>query len=502
VLPKKAILGAIWSIGTGFGSRAVTLASTLLLTRFLAPAVYGEVSLAAVVVMTANMVSQCGLGQYIVAKRAGREILFQATVISMSLGFAALALVVLLRDPLCASFGAPGAAAYLPWLGVAMAMDRIAFIPERVLLRDMRFRAASISRSLGEVVFGVGTVAFAALGHGGNAVVIATLLRSALKLLVALAVVDRREWLTPCRLDRATTKEFFRFGGPITVASVSELGSRRWDNLLMAALFGPAVAGMYNYAYNLADIPASQIGESIGDVLAPSLAEMEHHQRREALLRALTLVILVVCPLAVGLGTVAPTLVKTFFDARWEPIWPMLAILSMLSVVRPVAWMVAPYLQVESRPRTMMLLELSKAAFLLIALVGLGLLGGPLWACAAPGVAFTYNALSNLWVLKRIDASSRSGARAGLSIGGMLRPLLPPLLACGPMVGAVLGVRYGLGHASSIPKLGALALEMLAGALVFVPSAWILAPAASKELVRQVAGALAARREKPDHITA
>ncbi|HVY47093.1 MAG TPA: oligosaccharide flippase family protein [Minicystis sp.] len=485
-IPKKAVLGALWSISTGFGARAVTLAATLLITRFLSPEVYGEVSLASVIVLTAHTASSFGLGQYVVAKQTPRGVTAQATWLYVAIGLVAFGLIVLVREPLSAFFGTPGSAQYLPWLAVAAALDRVAFMPERVMYRDMRFRTASIARSLGEVVFGVGCVAFAAAGYGGDAIVIGTFMRSILKLGIDLVVVDRREWLAPPRLERAQVRDFFRFGVPLTIASISEFGSRRWDNLLMSRLFGPAVAGMYNYAYNLADIPATQIGESIGDVLVPSFAEMDAPRRKAALLRSITLVTLIVGPLALGLGAVAPTLVRSVFDARWEPMWRMLAILSVLSVVRPVAWIVAPYLQVYDKPGTMMRLEVSKTALLLVSIVVLGRIGGPLLACAAPGVAFSVNAVANLFVVRQME---------GVPVRRTLGPLVPPLLACAPMVAAVVAVRHLLAAAGHLPRFAGLGIEVTSGAIAFVASAFVIARAATRDLLGLLRGA--ARRGRP-----
>jgi PST family polysaccharide transporter len=286
--------------------------------------------------------------------------------------------------------------------------------------------------------------------------------------------------MTRPRYDAAQLKDFMRFGVPLTVASLSEFGSRRWDNLLMGKLFGPAIAGMYNFAYNIADIPASQIGESIGDVLVPSFAEMDRERRKAALLRAMTTVTLVVSPLALGLGAVAPTLVTTVFSANWQPMWPMLAILSVLSVVRPVAWIVAPYLQVYDRPGTMMRLEVSKTALLLASLVALGLAFGPLAACAAPGVAFGFNALANLWVVQKMEK---------VRVGSMLFPLLPPVFACAPMVGAVIGVRHALGAFGPVPHAVGLAAEIVVGAAAFVGAALLIARAASRDFIDLLRGA-------------
>ena len=63
--------------------------------------------------------------------------------------------------------------------------------------------------------------------------------------------------------------------------------------------------GQYNLAYNLADVPAIQVGEQIALVLMPSMAELPPERRARALERSSALLSLIIFPLAVGLGLVA-----------------------------------------------------------------------------------------------------------------------------------------------------------------------------------------------------
>ncbi len=116
--------------------------------------------------------------------------------------------------------------------------------------------------------------------------------------------------------------------------------------------------------------------------------------------------------------------------------------------------------------------------------VVLGHLGGPLWACAAPGVAFTFNAFMNLHVVKRME---------GVPVSRTLLPLLPPILSCVPMIGAVLAIRAGLARVGPLPRFAGLAAECIGGAVVFVASALVIAKSASRELL----GLLRNRRRGP-----
>jgi lipopolysaccharide exporter len=490
----------VWTVVTSVGARAVGLAGTLLLTRFLDPGEYGEVSLASVVILTATTFSNCGLSQYIVSKPdAGRAAAFHATFYFTVLGLCALAVALALGGPIGALIQAPGIGRWLPGLALAAVLERVGTVQDRILVRDMRFRAVGLLRSLGEVVYSVGSVGLAATGvgrwwGGGEAVVIASIARSAVRLVALATVTPRREWLSPCAITWKKTRELFAFGLPMSVATLAGFGSRRWDNLVFSSHFGQGAAGVYNLAYNLADIPATQIGETIGDVLVPSFAQMESGpRRRRALLLALRQMMLLVAPLAFGLGAVAPALTRTFFDQRWQGIQVELALLSVLSAVRPIGWIGSSYLQVEDRPRPIMILESVKtvgvvvmmhlAAVLAPRLSGGGRLGaGEDWACVAVGLAFGLNALGYMAVLRKKD---------GIPVREQLAQVAPPMVACAPMVAAVTAVEHALEGAA--PPGVRLLVEIAVGALVFVPSALVLAPGTARELVSLLRTALRKR---------
>jgi lipopolysaccharide exporter len=488
-LVRDTVRGALWTISTGMGSRAIGLVGTLLLTRFVAPEEYGEVTVAVVLVMTANQFSSLGLGQYLVARpESDPSTTWHVTTYHVLLGLLALFGVLAFAGPLGRSLDAPGMVRFLPGLALATLLDRISFVPERLLVRDLRFGPLSGTRSASEVLYSVTCVGLAALGWGALAIVIGNVVRSVVRLVLFAALVKRKEWLQPYRLTLRQTSELFAFGVPMALGALAAFAARRWDNLLVARFFGPGPAGMYNLAYNLADVPAIQVGEQIGDVLLPSFARLEPERRGAALVRSMSLLGLVVFPLAVGLGAVAPTLVSAIFDPRWQPMAPMLLLLSALSVARPVGWTIASYLQARQLPRLIFWLEGWKLLWLVLCLVTFGRVS-PLFACAAVGVAFAAHALASLWVVRRID---------GVPLAKSLGSLLPASLACLPMVGGVLGLRKLLEILGGVGPVVGLTLEIVAGALCYALGAVLFARHATRDLVARVLDAVRpARRRTP-----
>jgi PST family polysaccharide transporter len=201
------------------GSRAIGLVGTLIITRFIAPAEYGEVMVAAVLGMTANQLSIIGWGQYLVAHpQAPRSTVFHVTAFHIGLGVLALAVLLLCGRSLGLLFDAPGMARYLPALSLSVLLDRLAFVPERILVRELRFGRLSIARTAGDLVHSLCSISLAALGFGGAAIVAGNVARSLVRLSINVASVERRDGREAARLDRVVRVRDPPLGQPARLA--------------------------------------------------------------------------------------------------------------------------------------------------------------------------------------------------------------------------------------------------------------------------------------------
>jgi lipopolysaccharide exporter len=500
---------------SGSGARVVGILGTLAVTRYLHPEQYGEVSLAALIMLITTMLTSGGLSQYIAARpKAGRDVMFHATVFYLLFGTLGVAATLLFGDQIGAMVRAPGIVKYLPGLALASMLDRIATIQDRIQLRSMRFRSVGVQRTLGEMVYAgvsVGLAAFAAdTPYGGaNALVWGSLARGGLRVITLSITTPRADWLSPCKLDWKITREMLSFGVPMAVVTIASMGAQKFDNIVFQYHFGLAWLTFYNLAYNFADMPSALIGDQIGDVLVPSFAHMQDDEgRKQALLLAMRMMVLIVTPLAIGLALVAPTLSKLAFDRRYqEGIIKILQILAMFSMAKTITWVGTSYLQVRNQPRVIMKLEVGRMLGVLIVMnafifAGVAMYGrghAVRWACWSVVFVFTVSAFSYMAAIRKLD---------GISLRDQIMPLLPPLLACVPMVLAVIAMRrvftylhMFMPHQTAVTigaqmKLYAprLILEVILGAIVFVPSALILAPRSSRELLRLVRDAIRRRR--------
>jgi len=485
-LAAKAARGAAWTILSSVGGRAIGVIGTLVVTRFLAPSEVGEVGTAAIIVTSVNWLTTLGFGQYVIVRgrtEPGPEAVWHATVASWVLGLLALGAVALFAVPVAGLVRSYEAALYIPGMALAIGIRRASSVAEKVLVRQLKFRAVGLTLTLGELAYAITTIGFATHGHGGMSVVYGNIAQYSIVTLIILWAAGWRSWATPTPLSWKRFKDMLHFGAPLAMESIAHNAARYWDNLAVRRIFGETATGLYNLSYNLADVPAVHIGEQIGSVLLPSLASLPPERRPRAFERATALLSLIIFPLACGLGAVSNTLVRLTLSEEWQDVAPLLTVLAVLSVFRPVGWVVSSYLQAQERNKPLMYLELGKVVVLIGGIYALSPWGLRASACAV-GVAFGLHTFAGIWLVLR------NGPSPWVLLSGFVRPLI----ASGVMSAAVLAIRFtaarfGLDHPGVL-----LAVEIFVGVAIYVPVAYVLCNRTAKDLLALVKQVMRRRR--------
>lgn len=472
----------MWNVGASTLTRVIGLIGTLFMTRLLRPDVIGEVASAVVIAQTANWLSHWGFNQYMIVRGIeGAEQTYHVAVVNLVcavVGLGAAAGTGALFAPV---FHAPHLGSYLPGMTLAILVRRVGAIPDKVLARELRFRELAIANGVADVAYTISAIALAAATSlGGQAIVVGNIIQSTIATVLIFHFAGM-SWLERVPWRWARVREIFGFGIPLGFAQVFDFATRYWDNLAFGAYFGPKVVGLYNMAYNLADIPAVQVGEQISGVLLPAMTGLDLRDRKTAVIRSTGLMALVVFPLAVGLGAVAPTLIRCLLPDAWQGVAPLLVMLSVLSVARPMGWGVGVYLASLSRTRTIMILDLLKLVLLFGGIVALAPLG-PVWTAAAVGIAFGGQSLIKIGLVVYTDA---------LPVWPLATAVLRPLAACGVMAAAVLATRNGL-ESIGVASAGVrLVVEIATGVVTYVVAALVVARPIARDFLQLLGRALA-----------
>ena len=482
---EGAAHGAVWNVATTLVTRLAGLVGTLAITRFVAPQVLGEVAAASVCVLTAMMVTQLRYGNYVIAKNAKPDEAFNANVVHIALGVVALVVVILLRDPLAKFFGSPNMGKYVPGFALSALIERVSYIPERTLMRELKFRPLSIARSAGELSYTAISLSLAPF-LGGMAIVVGNLARATILTGMTIRASNWKDYGRRAPLRWSTIREMTIYSAPGALAGLAELAAAKWDNLLVSRYFGPRQHGLYNLAYNMAETPTGAVGEQVADVLFPSFARLEPERREPALRRAVALIGLIIFPLAVGLGSVSPTIVRTFFGPDWVDVAPMLAILSVLSITRTMGSPLVAFMQAQHRQRPLMILSLAKVV-ILIGAVMVFAPHGPLWTCVGVGLTFVLDTFLCMVFLRVLDGIKMLPLVAGLG---------PVCIASAMMSGGVYLTRMQLRSAGLGAGWLSLFIEVAAGGVVYIAASFLVARPLAMDLLTQVRKVIQRRRAK------
>jgi len=483
---RAAASGAFWSIGIGVGARVVGLVGTLAITHYLSPEVLGEVAAATILAMTASWLSHWGFNQYVIVKgQESSDGVFHATVLHLVLGLVAIGIVLLLADRFTSFLNAPNLGEYLPGMALVVIIKRFGSIPDKLLVRDMRFKYIALSTGAGELAYIALAVALVVTTDlGGHAIVIANIVQAAIVTAAVTRGAGLARWLSPKPWRWQRVGEILRFGAPIGVESALFEAGRQWDKLMFSRFFGPHTTGMYSLSYNLSDLPASHIGEHVASVLVPTMINIEPSRRHRVFAEACGLLAIVVMPMAVGLACVADTLVKVLLSAEWQGVADFLAVLAAIAVLRPFTAANYSFLMASGRTWPLLWFEVLKMTVMFGGIALLAPYGAVVAASALP-MALAAQLVAGLVVL----------SRHGFPVRTLFAQVWGPALAAAGIAAAVLPLREAFA-ATDVSLVVRLATEIVVGAVVYVVAAWIFARATLLRFVHAAREQLG-RRARP-----
>lgn len=450
--------------------RVLEIVTVVVLARLLEPEHFGAVGLALVVMTSLNLFAQAGMGSAIVQTDAdARKAAFNGFLVTGLAGAALFVLSVALAGPLARVLGHPELDGVFRWMALLIPIEMLRVVPTSLLIRTMEFGRQSSTQILGAVAKLTCATVAALLGLGLWSLVIGYLAGAAANTAATLALSTTTGWFRLRHWDRNLAAALARFGLPVLSTGLVRQFYNNADDILIGSLSGTAALGFYRQAYKLGNLPVSGISHAVNTVLFSSYSRLQHQRTRlgAAFLEAFRMVALLTIPVAFGLLLLAHEGVVVALGEKWRPAAPMLMVLAIVSLVRPLSGATGPLFTAIGKPglnlRTALLQGLS-----LVPLALLLLRWGPIGIAWAVSLTFTLGFLHNVYL-----AAHRTGT--GLTIGAIARAPAR-LLAAGGIMGAVLVAMKSLAAAGgrTTESLPALLLLGTAGGAVYLGAVYLL----------------------------
>lgn len=142
-----------------------------------------------------------------------------------------------------------------------------------------------------------------------------------------------------------------KFGAYLTADSLLNFINTNISTAILARTLGTVVTGGYNLAYNVAVVPPMKLNPIITRVLFPAFAKIQDDESKLKITfyKLLSLVGIVNFPLLLGLMVVSENFVLFVFGEQWLFITPMLQVLCLVGLLRSIGNPIGSLLMAKAR---------------------------------------------------------------------------------------------------------------------------------------------------------
>ena len=472
------LAGVAWVGGLRLVMQAVSWASTLVVVRFIAPADYGIMGMAAAVLTVAGLLAEFGIaGAVLTTPDLSDDDVAHLHGLAACVGAVAATLVAATAPLLGLFFHEPRLVPVLLVLAGTFALDGVRTVPAALLQRRLRYKRSALMESARSLSVTVCVLSLAVAGAGYWALVAGAVLGSAVASAVAFG-------LSPVRIKLGITD---RLRAPLRAARDFLIGRLAWqaymngDVVLVGRLRTVTDLGQYTLAWNIASLPGEKLTNLLTGVSSSFFASLRHDPpaMRRYLLLLTEGISLLTWPVLAGIAFVAPDAVPLLWGEQWRPaVRPMQLLVSyaaLSSLGVPFGQVLAATGQVaQGRRNAVFSLALMLPAFFL--------------AASRSGIVAVAACWLLLYPLIYLRPFLLVRGTLAFPVRAYLRALGPAALITGSMLAGLLALRFVV--TGSLSPRSRLAIEVACGALTVTASV----VAGYRTRLRQVVAAIRSPR--------
>ncbi len=348
-LGRRVVSGAGYKF-LGIALRtAISIGSTAILARLLAPAEFGYLAMATVITEFAALFGAFGFSNVLVQRRVINRLqldtVFWATLlVGMLLAIAVFALSFFANW----LFADPQVGPLLRVLCLTFVLNSLGAVPWVVLSRLMHFQT-EFWLQIGIVIIRTAVaVAGAFAGYGVWSLVLGALTGA---LVGVLAGFVRVPFLPRFRFHLGLLTSTWRTSGSYFGSSALYYLNMNLDLLLIGRQLGAAPLGYYQSARSLTDEIRARIAMPIQHVLFPAFAAVQAERVRlqHLVMRAGRLLAAVVIPIGFGVSANATELVMVLYGEQWRPMIPVMSMFGLSASLRAATAIASPLFNASDR---------------------------------------------------------------------------------------------------------------------------------------------------------
>ena len=422
-LKERAIRGGAAKIVGQAVTFSLRIGSLVVLGRLLEPEDFGLVGMVTAIVGVLNVFRDFGLSAATVQHESvSEEQMSTLFWVNLAIG-ASLTVLALAAGPAMASFYHESRLlAVNAVLSTSFLINAAGVQHAAQLQRQMRFTTLATIEIVALVLSTAMGIAMAANGYGYWALVGSPLIQS---LVLTFGVWLSTRWIPGRPRRNVEMGSMLRFGGTLTLSGLSVYIAYNLEKVLLGRFWGAEVLGIYGRAYQLINIPTSNLNEAAGGVAFAALSRVKNDPVRlkSYFLKGYSLVLALTLPATAVCALFADDLIFVVLGPKWKDVVDVFRLLAptilIFALINPLSWLMLSLGLAGRNLRVGLIL-----APLVIGGYLVGLPHGP------KGVALGFSTVLTLWVVPHIAWCVHGTVVSLTDIGRVLRrPLVSSLTA-------------------------------------------------------------------------
>ena len=331
-LNRRMANGAAWMVLLRFVERGIGVVSTIILARMLVPADFGVVAMAMSVYGALEIMTSFSFDLALIQNRKATDAHYDtAWTFNVLFGLFLLLGLLALAWPTAEFYADARVGPVMMWLGVAALVRGFENIGVIQFQRDLNlvqeFKLGLARKVVGFMV----TISFALAWQSYWALIAGIMAQRVTGLVMSYVLHPYRP-----RFSLAAKGELLEFTKWLALNNVVLFIVHRANDFIVGRIAGPAALGAYAVAYEIANLPTTELVFPISRAVFPGFSTIAHDraQLKTLFLQVLALIAWFTVPICAGMLVLAEPLVLLLLGEKWRLAIPLIHILVVFGALR------------------------------------------------------------------------------------------------------------------------------------------------------------------------
>lgn len=327
---QRMAKGIFWMVCARLMDRSIGIVSTLILARLLVPGDFGLVAMATAIAGILDLLGAFSF-DFALIQKAKAETRHYNTVWTFNVIFGifcALGLIIL-AGPAAGFYHEPRLTEVMYVLSFSYIVSGFSNVGVVNFRKEMAFRQEFVFNFLKRIITFVATMTAAFLFKSYWALVIGMSVGRLVGVILSYLMSSYRPTFT-----LSASKELFHFSKWLLLNNFLYFLLHDGCTFIIGRIFGVTELGIYTVAYEISNLPTTELVAPINRVTFPGFSKMATvAEMSSAYLKIMGIITLMIVPVGVGLAAVAEPLILVALGEKWTNAIPLIQILALYGAI-------------------------------------------------------------------------------------------------------------------------------------------------------------------------